>query len=50
MYEPDNMAMTTEPEDEATLLREQKSVIEEQIQTAQETLSKLQLQLDELSK
>jgi len=50
MYETDDMAMTTEPGDEATRLREQKSVIEEQLQTTQETLRKIQLQLDELSK
>ena len=38
------------PEDEATLLTEQKTVIEEQITNMHETLEKIQRRLDELRK
>jgi hypothetical protein len=38
------------PEDEATLLTEQKTMIEEQLKAMQETLKKIQERLDELKK
>jgi hypothetical protein len=43
-------AVTTKPEDEATVLTEQKTLIEEQLKFMQEKLNQIQERLSELKK
>jgi hypothetical protein len=50
LYGPYRAAPPIKPEDEATLLTEQKTLIEEQLKTMQETLRKIQERLNELKK
>ena len=50
MYGPYRTTPPTNPEDEATMLAEQKTVMEEQLKSMQETLKKIQERLDELKK
>jgi hypothetical protein len=47
---PTSVLPELKPEDEATLLTEQKTMIEEQLKAMQETLKKIQERLDELKK
>ena len=50
LYGPSRTMPPTKPEDEATLLAEQKTMIEEQLKTMQVTLKKVQDRLNELDK
>jgi hypothetical protein len=50
LYGPYRTMPPIKPEDEATLLAEQKTMIEEQLKTMQETLKKIQDRLNELNK
>ncbi|MCW4006333.1 MAG: DUF5320 domain-containing protein [Candidatus Bathyarchaeota archaeon] len=45
-----NAPAAIKPEDEAAMLNQQKSLIEEQLKAMQEALAKIQSRLDELSK
>lgn len=47
---PASVLPTLKPEEEATLLTEQKTMIEEQLKATQEILRKIQERLDELKK
>jgi hypothetical protein len=47
---PTSVLPVLKPEDEATLLTEQKSIIEDQLKAMQETLKRIQERLDELKK
>jgi len=48
MYGPYSITQIAKPEDETTLLNEQKKLIEEQLSAMQETLKKVQERLEEL--
>jgi len=50
LYGPYTAVPPAKPEDEATLLNQQKTLIEEQLKTMQETLKKIQERLNELNK
>jgi Family of unknown function (DUF5320) len=50
LYGPYNQITPIKPEDEITLLNQQKELIENQLKTTEETLQKIQQRLEELKK
>jgi len=50
IHSPYRTISPIKPEDEATMLAEQKKMIEEQLKSMQETLKKIQERLNELNK
>lgn len=49
-YGPYNVATPIKPEDEATILSEQKTLVENQLKAMQDSLKKIQDRLNELNK